>query len=105
MREFLPYIAEVFERLVELTESVCRTMDAYLIDCLFFDTVGIESCMAENTPKFMASKLRQAEALAKLTSVFDPCKGICTPQNSQRRHFKSRLASCWYRPVPLRPPH
>ena len=49
-QDFLPYIGEVFERLVELTEPVCRAMDAELADCLIFDTTGIESYVAENNP-------------------------------------------------------
>ena len=53
-------------------------MDAELADCLIFDTTGIESYVAENNPKFMTSKLRQAKALAKLTPGFDPYKGIYT---------------------------
>lgn len=73
-QDFLPYIGEVFERLVELTEPVCRAMDAELADCLIFDTTGIESCVTENNPKFMTSKLRQAKALAKLTPGFGPYK-------------------------------
>lgn len=77
-QDFLPYITEVFERLAELTEPICRAMDAELADCLIFDTTGIESCVAENNPKFMTSKLRQAKALARITPGFDPYKGIYT---------------------------
>ena len=77
-QDFLPYIIEVFERLVELTEPICRAMDAELADCLIFDTTGIESYVAENNPKFMTSKLRQAKAVAKLTPGFDPYKGVYT---------------------------
>ena len=46
-QDFLPYIMEVFERLVELTEPICRAMDAELADCLIYDTTGIESYVAE----------------------------------------------------------
>ena len=77
-QDFLPYITEVFEHLVELTEPICQAMDKELADCLIFDTTGIESCVAENNPKFMTSKLRQAKALAKLTPGFDPYKGVYT---------------------------
>ena len=57
-QEFLPYIMDAFERLVELTEPICREMDAELADCLIYDTTGIESRVAENNPKFFSSKLR-----------------------------------------------
>ena len=52
-QEFQPYIKEIFDRLVELTEPICRQMDAELADCLVFDTTGIESHVAENNPKFL----------------------------------------------------
>ena len=51
-QDFLPYIMEVFERLVELTEPICREMDAELAGSLIYDTTGIESYVAENNPKF-----------------------------------------------------
>ena len=64
-QDFLPYIMEVFERLVELTEPICREMDAELAGSLIYDTTGIESYVAENNPKFFSSKLRQAKLMAK----------------------------------------
>ena len=75
-QDFLPYIAEIFERLVELTEPICRAMDAELADCLIFDTTGIESHVAENNPKFMNSKLNQAKALAKTNPNFNPYRSV-----------------------------
>lgn len=45
-QDFLPYIIEVSERLVELTEPICREMDAELGDSLICDTTGVESCIA-----------------------------------------------------------
>jgi hypothetical protein len=75
-QDFLPYIAEVFERLVDITEPICRAMDEELADSLIFDTTGIEGHVAENNPKFMTSKLRQAKAIAKSDPSFDPYKGV-----------------------------
>lgn len=63
-QDFLPYIMEVFERLVEQTEPVCREMNAELADSLIYDTTGIESYVRENNPKFFSSKLRQAKLMA-----------------------------------------
>jgi len=51
-QDFCEHIRSVFERLVELTEPICREMDAALADLLIFDTTGIESYVAENNPKF-----------------------------------------------------
>ena len=56
---------EVFERLVELTEPICRAMDAELADCLIYDATGIESYVTENNPKFFSLKLRQAKFMGK----------------------------------------
>lgn len=64
-QDFLPYIMEVFERLVELTEPICREMDAELAGSLIYDTTGIESYVAENNPKFFSAKLRQAKLMTK----------------------------------------
>jgi hypothetical protein len=56
-QDYCKYIREVFENLVELTEPICREMDKELADMLIFDTTGIESCVAENNPKYPRSKL------------------------------------------------
>lgn len=75
-RDFLPYIMEVFERLVELTEPICREMDAELGDSLIYDTTGVESCVAENNPKYFSSKFRQAKSLVKLNPATDPYRAV-----------------------------
>lgn len=75
-QDFLPYIMEVFERLVELTEPICRAMDAELADCLIYDTTGIESYVAENNPKFFSLKLRQAKFMAKTNPDTDPYRAV-----------------------------
>lgn len=75
-QDFLPYIAEIFERLVDITEPICRAMDAELADSLIFDTTGIESGVAENNPKFFHSKLNQAKAFAKANPKVNPYKAV-----------------------------
>ncbi len=75
-QDFQIYIAEVFENLVELTEPICRQMDAELADCLIFDTTGIESYVTENNPKFLNTKLAQAKAYAKSNPDFNPYQGV-----------------------------
>jgi hypothetical protein len=51
-QNFCDHIRDVFERLADLTEPICREMDQALADLLIFDTTGIESYVAENNPKF-----------------------------------------------------
>lgn len=75
-QDFLPYIMEVFERLVELTEPICREMDSELAGSLIYDTTGIESYVAENNPKFFSSKLRQAKLMAKTNPNTDPYRAV-----------------------------
>ncbi|MFV0400994.1 MAG: transposase [Oscillospiraceae bacterium] len=59
-QDFCSHIRDVFERLVILTEPVCREMDEALSDILLFDTTGIESYVAENNPKFPRTKAGEA---------------------------------------------
>lgn len=75
-QDFLPYIMEVFERLVEQTEPICREMNAELADSLIYDTTGIESCVAENNPKFFSSKFRQAKSMVKINPDTDPYRAV-----------------------------
>ena len=55
-QDFCNHIRSVFERLVDLTEPICREMDQALADLLIFDTSGIESYVAENNPKYPNTK-------------------------------------------------
>jgi hypothetical protein len=55
-QDFCDHIRAVFERLVDLTEPICRAMDDKLADILIFDTTGIESYVAENNPKFPSTR-------------------------------------------------
>jgi len=64
-QEFCDWLRQVFERLVELTEPICREMDEALADMLIKDTTGIESYVTENNPKFAMLKQRQAKYCAK----------------------------------------
>jgi len=74
-QDFVCHIRDVFQRLVELTEPICREMDQALADMLVFDTTGIESYVAENNPRFAQIKARQAKAFAKINPTFDPALG------------------------------
>jgi hypothetical protein len=64
-QDFCDHIRAIFERLIDITEPICRKMDKVLADMLVFDTTGIESYVAENNPKFLVSKAAQAEWVAK----------------------------------------
>jgi len=64
-QDFCDQIRLVFECLVELTDPICREMDAALADMLIFDTTGIESYVAENNQNNHIVAQREAEIKAK----------------------------------------
>jgi len=74
-QDYCGWLSRMFEGLVELTEPICREMDENLADMLNFDTTGVESYVAENNPKFLMSKEKQAKAYAKVNPDFDVEKG------------------------------
>ena len=43
---------------------------------MIYDTTGVEPYVAENNPKFMNSKLKQAKAISKKNTAFNPYKGV-----------------------------
>ena len=71
-QDFCDHIRTVFERLVDLTEPICRAMDEALADLLTFDTTGIESYVVENNPKFLRAKEQQSKFISKTDPSFDP---------------------------------
>ena len=62
-QDFASYLADLFVHLVDVTEPICREINAKKADYLIFDTTGIELRVAENNPKFFNTKLKQAKSL------------------------------------------
>lgn len=87
-QDFCDEIEKLFHKLVDITEPICREISEELADTLIIDTTGIESYVAENNPKFMSSKLKQAKSLAKNNPSFNPYSGVysllpdCAASNS-----------------------
>jgi len=71
-QDFVGYIQKVFEKLVEITEPICRELDAKKADYLIYDPTGIEAYVAENNPKFLNGKLNQAKKMAKNNPDLNP---------------------------------
>lgn len=71
-QQFSDYIADMFERLVDITEPICREIDSKKSDYLIFDTTGIEPFVAENNPKFFNTKLQTAKKLSKSNPNYNP---------------------------------
>lgn len=70
--DFCSFIADMFDRLVDITEPIYREFDAQKSDYLIFDTTGIELNVTENNPKFFNTKLKAAKKLAKSNPNYNP---------------------------------
>lgn len=90
-KNYCDFLAELFERLVEITEPICRKIDSKKADYLIYDTTGIELKVAENNPKFLNTKLKEAKTISKSDPGFDPYRGVyallpdCAKSNSDAR--------------------
>lgn len=73
---FCEELAQMFERLVELTEPICREISEKKADYLIYDTTGIELPVSENNPKFFNTKLKEAKKFARNKPGYDPYKGV-----------------------------
>ena len=71
-QDFVSYIEKTFDNLVEITEPICREIDAKKADYLIYDPTGIEAYVAENNPKFLNSKLNQAKKASKKNPYIKP---------------------------------
>lgn len=73
---YCDFLIDVFQRLVDMTEPICREINKKKADYLIFDTTGIEPHLCENNPKFMTAKLKQAKSFAKSNPDYNPYKGV-----------------------------
>ena len=64
-QDFVVYIKMIFDKLVEITEPICREIDPKKADYLIYDPTGIKAHVAENNPKFLNTKMIQAKKMAK----------------------------------------
>ena len=71
-QDFVIYIKMIFDRLVEITEPICRELDEKKADYLIYDPTGIKVQVAENNPKYLNSKLLNAKKLSKNNPGFKP---------------------------------
>ncbi len=71
---FQLHIHAMFNNLVEITEPICRELDAKKADYFIYDPTGVEVAVAENNPKFLNSKLQAAKKFASNNPAIDPHK-------------------------------
>jgi len=75
-QKYCNYIADMFHRMVDITEPICREINSKKADYLIFDTTGIEPYVFENNPKFLNTKLKEAKKLSKQYTDFNPYSGV-----------------------------
>ena len=75
-QRYCDYLADMFHKLVDITEPICHEIDSKKADYLIFDTTGIEPYVAENNPKFLNTKLKEAKKLSKNHPEYNPYMGV-----------------------------
>jgi len=76
-QDFLMDLQSVFDHLVDMTEPICRAMDAVKADMTIFDSSGLEAWVTENNPKYADRIIRQVKRYAKAMNFgasYDPYK-------------------------------
>lgn len=71
---FLPFIEQMFENMVDYTEPICQAIDAHLAQILTFDTSGIELYVKENNPKHLNALIKRLKTYYKDNPDVDPYK-------------------------------
>ena len=71
-QRFANYLSEMFEYLVELTESVCREINQKKSDYLIYDTTGITLPVAENNPKYLNGIIKETKKFVKTNPALNP---------------------------------
>lgn len=71
---FLPFLTDMFNKLVDYTEPICRAIDKALADMLIYDTSGIEVYVTENNPKYINSLIRKLKTAYANNPNVDPYK-------------------------------
>lgn len=76
-QDFLHDFEDVFSKLVDLTEPICKDIDSAKADMLIFDTSGIEAWVTENNPKYANRIIKQLKTFKKVNGLddsYDPYK-------------------------------
>lgn len=88
-QDFLPDLQLMFDKLVDITEPTCQSINQELASMTIFDSSGIEAFVAENNPKFANRIIKQLKTYAKTMGFdksYDPYKAA---YGSMPTHAKS----------------
>jgi hypothetical protein len=64
-------LEDFFDKLVDMTEPICRAIDSELASVIAFDTSGIEPYVTENNPKYLNKIIKQLKNTCKDKSEDD----------------------------------
>ena len=70
-QDFLLDLQLMFDRLVDLTESICQQIDKAKASMLLFDTSDIETWVTENNLKYANRIIRQLKTFKKANGLYD----------------------------------
>lgn len=73
-QDFVLELTVMFNKLVDLTEPICKEIDSTLAAALAYDTSGIEAYVTENNPKYINSLIRKLKTTYKSNPKVDPYK-------------------------------
>ncbi len=73
-QSYADHLKTMFDKMVDLTEPVCRQIDLESASTIAFDTSGIEAYVTENNPKFLNSIIRKLKVICKGTPEIDVYK-------------------------------
>ncbi|KGI40487.1 transposase [Clostridium tetani ATCC 9441] len=71
---FIQHLHSFFNRLVDITEPICRKLNSELSKIIIADTAGIEAYVKENNPKYFESLLNTGKVAKKKNSNIVPYK-------------------------------
>ena len=64
-QRFTDHIKNMFDKLVKITEPICREINDKKADYLIYDTTGVEAYVAENNPKFLNGILQPEQKVRR----------------------------------------
>ncbi len=70
--KYAVYLQDMFEHMVDITEPICREINAKKADYLIYDTTGIELPVAENNPKYLNHILKATKKYARENPEVNP---------------------------------
>lgn len=90
-QDFLEDLQGIFDKLIDVTEPICKDIDENLASMILFDTSGIEAYVTENNPKYANRIIKQLKTYAKSQNFddsYNPYKAAYTsmPASAASNH-------------------